>query len=572
MPVSTSAVAVRRAPFAAGAGFGLDWLAAPRRATWVLLLLALAAFVPGLTSVPPIDRDEARFVQASKQMLESGDFFDIRFQHEPRYKKPIGIYWLQTATVASLESLGVENARASIWAYRLPSLTGAIAAVLLTFWCGVPLVGRRAAFLGATALASCVLLGIEARLAKTDAVLLATIVAMQGALARVYLAGLEDRAASLRDAMLFWLAFAAGVLVKGPMPLLIASLTVLGLVLIERRPGWLRALRPALGIPLALLVIAPWFVAIGLYSGGSFYSQSLGQDFASKIGSGVESHGAPPLAYLLAVWGTFWPASIFLGVAAVWTYRSRHVPATRFLLAWLVPTWIVLELVPTKLPHYVLPLYPALALLLGSWLAKVAEESPPRWAPLAAGLLLALVALGVPATIAAASWILDGRIALELLPSVLAAILLIALAIRAWARGCYRRAFGLAVATSVVTMAGCLGVALPELRSLWISPRLAAAVSKVPCADPALASAGYEEPSLVFLTRTDVRLTGGEQAGRFLAEGGCRAAFVEGQQRQAFERGLAESGVSPVLVARVTGWNLSKGNRVDIAVFATVPR
>ena len=61
------------------------------RAAVMLLVVACLGFLPGLFSIPPIDRDEARFAQATKQMLESGDYIDIRFQDEVRYKKPVGI-------------------------------------------------------------------------------------------------------------------------------------------------------------------------------------------------------------------------------------------------------------------------------------------------------------------------------------------------------------------------------------------------------------------------------------------------------------------------------------------------
>ena len=64
------------------------------------VLLSLACFLPGFASLQPMDRDEPRFAQASKQMLETGDFVDIRFQDEARHKKPVGIYWLQSAAVA----------------------------------------------------------------------------------------------------------------------------------------------------------------------------------------------------------------------------------------------------------------------------------------------------------------------------------------------------------------------------------------------------------------------------------------------------------------------------------------
>src|SRR6202162_4117847 len=100
------------------------------RAVAFLTLCGLLLFLPGFFNIPPIDRDEARFAQATKQMVESGDFVDIRFQDEVRYKKPVGIYWLQAAAVKAGRALGVSRAHTTIWLYRLPSLFGAISAVL----------------------------------------------------------------------------------------------------------------------------------------------------------------------------------------------------------------------------------------------------------------------------------------------------------------------------------------------------------------------------------------------------------------------------------------------------------
>ena len=109
-----------------------------------LALLCLAAFAPGIAALPPTDRDESRFVQATKQMAETGDYLDIRFQDVPRYKKPIGIYWLQSA---ALKLTGADP-QTDVWAYRLASLAGGIVAVLGTAWLGTILFGgsRRAGF------------------------------------------------------------------------------------------------------------------------------------------------------------------------------------------------------------------------------------------------------------------------------------------------------------------------------------------------------------------------------------------------------------------------------------------
>src|SRR5690606_7877363 len=110
-------------------------------------------------------------------------FVDIRMHDEPRYKKPVGIYWLQ----AWLVLLTGQGADAGIGAFRLASLLGALATVLLLYWAAIPLFGRQAAFIAAAALAVSLILVAEAHLAKTDAVLAATTVLAQGALARLYL-------------------------------------------------------------------------------------------------------------------------------------------------------------------------------------------------------------------------------------------------------------------------------------------------------------------------------------------------------------------------------------------------
>src|ERR1700743_3623602 len=156
------------------------------RAIALLAICGLLFFLPGFFNIPPVDRDEARFAQATKQMVESKDFVDIRFQDEVRYKKPVGIYWLQAAAVETASALGVPRAQVRVWLYRVPSLIGAIGAVLLTYWTALAFVTRRGAVLAALIMCSSVLLGVEGRLAQTDAMLLLTVVAAMGAMARVY--------------------------------------------------------------------------------------------------------------------------------------------------------------------------------------------------------------------------------------------------------------------------------------------------------------------------------------------------------------------------------------------------
>src|SRR5437660_2704155 len=188
----------------------------------LLVGLCLFLYLPGISEIPPLDRDEARFAQATRQMLETGDFVRIRFQDEARNKKPIGIYWLQVAAVTALSS----PESAAIWPYRLPSALAATAAVLLTFGFGARLLASRVAgFIAAVLTASALGVVVEAHLAKTDAALLAAVVAGQGTLGLVYIGTRNGRRVGWPVPSLFWLAEAVAILLKGPPGPVLALLT-----------------------------------------------------------------------------------------------------------------------------------------------------------------------------------------------------------------------------------------------------------------------------------------------------------------------------------------------------------
>src|SRR5262249_12842128 len=133
---------------------------------------------------------------------------------------------------------------------------------------------------------------------------------------------------------------------------------------VDRSVSWLSSLRPLVGLIWLALLVLPWFLAITLRAGEGFFAESIGSDLLAKIAMGQESHGAPPGYYWLLFWATFWPGAMLAGLSTPAVFAARREPGAKFLLAWLLPTWIVLELVVTKLPHYVLPLYPAVAILI----------------------------------------------------------------------------------------------------------------------------------------------------------------------------------------------------------------
>ncbi|WP_026942336.1 ArnT family glycosyltransferase [Hellea balneolensis] len=329
-----------------------------------LLLLSLLVFLPGLSSLPVIDRDEARFAQASVQMAESGDLMDIRFQDQTRYKKPAGIYWLQTAAI----KVFAKDGERKIWAQRLPSVLGALLAVLATYWAAARMIGRRGAFIAAAMLAVSALVIFEAHIAKTDAMLAGLGACCFGALAHMRHGG------GRKSSWVFWIALGLSIMIKGPVVPILCSLTLITLALWERRNGWMKLLLNLPAILVFILIWVPWTIAIWLMTDGAFFVESLGKDFGGKLISAQERHPGPPGYYLGTIWLTLWPGCLLLlpafdfAIRAVRNGKGSDAPVVkgmRLCLSWVVPYWILIELMPTKLPHYALPLFPALCVMAG---------------------------------------------------------------------------------------------------------------------------------------------------------------------------------------------------------------
>jgi 4-amino-4-deoxy-L-arabinose transferase-like glycosyltransferase len=549
-----------------------DFAAASHRgAVIVLLFVSLLTFLPGFFQIPPVDRDEAYFAQATKQMIETGDCVDIRYQDDVRYRKPVGIYWLQAAVVNTASALGVPHAQDKIWLYRVPSLIGAVGAVLATFWCGLAFVSRRGAFLAGLMMTVSAILGGEARLAKTDAVLLFTVVLAMGVLARVYLASRRGDATQPGWGLLavFWTAIAASILVKGPLILMVVGLTALTLSALDRSARWLLALRPAPGLLWLLLIVLPWFIAIYMRVGREFLVASVGEDMLAKVANSQEAHGAPPGTYLVLFFATFFPASILAGLAAPAVWRVRAEPAAKFLLAWLVPSWIVFEIVVTKLPHYVLPLYPAIAILTAG---AVESRVLSRRIFLVRGIIWWFLVPGLVSILAIIGAVMIGHSLAPLAwPFFAGAVVCGLFAWRLYDDDGAERAFLRAAAAAVLMAFGIYGVVVPTLSPAGFpAVALSQVLKESSCQRPLAASAGYEEPSLVFLTSTAIRFTDAAGAADFLREGGCRFAFIEARQERAFALRAEAIGLHYDRMPQVDGYNVSVGRPVSIAVFASV--
>ena len=545
------------------------WLAeiAPRRPFfWIVLAGIFLAVLIGHQSLEVIDRDEARFAQASKQMLLGGDLITPYFMDEIRAKKPIAIYWLQSASAAIFGHFDIAS-------YRLPSLLAMLAGLFLTYRLGAQMWPdfRFLPIISVLLLAASPVVVAEAHFAKTDALLLAVILCQQFYLWRLYKHyQLSDRPpVASRLFIGFWLFMAIGILVKGPIAPLIAVTTIVMLCLLDRQVKWLVHLALIRGMLIVAIITLPWVVAVSYQTDGAFLDIAIRGDFISKVQSGQESHGAPFGTYFGLLGLLFFPGIAFAGFL-FWQGREMlgH-PASRFCFAWLAGYWLVIELVPTKLPHYILPALPALALLIAN--ALLSPLAPPGriqhilvlvgyglavlW-----GLVLAAVSFWLAISYGGQSggW----AFIFAMLAGLLVSFILWRLWV--WCRGRQLGDLlaicGAGIGLHLVLIAGLFA----SLSQIHIANRLKAHIASLPNRPAAIALVGYHEPSAVFHLGQDILLLDVKQAALFMAEAPDGLAIIEERHRAEFiqlsEQLKQDLGVSDTLA----GTNISKGRNIRL--------
>lgn len=581
-----------------------------------LIALCLAVYLPGLAALPPVDRDEARFAQASRQMFEAvalpaqardpalhdGGLVIPRVQDRVRLNKPPLIYWLQAAAAAVFTA--GDPHRDAIWMYRVPSLLGALVAVLITWRLGHDLFDARTGWLGAAMLGVCPLVVWEAHQARADLVLLAWTTLALWALWKVIQAcspipDTRSRRATVEHpdrrhtpavwALLFWLAVAGGILTKGPITPLVVGLAALAFAGHARRWRWLRTLRFELGLPLLVILLAPWVWAVVQRVGVQAYGTMLLDEIFGRVVSPREGHWAPPGWHTVLLAVLFWPGSLLTGwaVALAWRAARRaphHVPSSgpaavpspasladayRFCLASCVPAWLVFELASTKLPHYTLPLYPPLAVLSARAVLAAIHGAVVISRPYLALIPWLVIGLGLCAGVPAACLWLGVTPSARFVPVSLAWVLGLGVWVVSWsarrspvAPWLTRLTGGMVAA--VVSAVFLFQALLPHVQSLWVSRSLMHLIGPT---DPALvrpvAVVEYHEDSLVFLRRGKVARLDADALDGWIGRhpGGLVVAPAT----------LVADRTDLVRIGSVSGYNYSVGRWVDLVVAEVRP-
>jgi 4-amino-4-deoxy-L-arabinose transferase-like glycosyltransferase len=359
----------------------------PPRAAALLVTLVLALLCLRLGAVPLLGPDEPRYARVAVEMQRASEWVTPTLQGEPWLEKPPLYYWLAGAAFSVLGETEAAARVPSVLALLL--LTGATALV------GARLYGSSAGLHAGFVAGTSLLPFAYGHAASMDMLLAATTSVAIG-LCGLRLLGIAGRTAFTGAAAAAGLA----TLAKGPLGLLLPALVLGGYLLTTRE--W-RRLREALAPPALVafaLVAAPWYVAILLDQGRQFVDVFILNHNVQRFTSTIHRHPGPFWYYLPVLLAGLFPWS---GLAVPGLVRSaaRESRADRFVLLWLVVPLVFFSLAASKLPGYILPCVPPLAILMGRAADRLAREapSPERWL---SGRVVALVGLGLGALVAAA--------------------------------------------------------------------------------------------------------------------------------------------------------------------------
>ena len=510
--------------------------------------LALLLNLVGNGRVGLWDRDEPRYAEAVREMRVRRDWISPSFNGEPRYHKPIFIYWAMGLGTA----IGGDNP----FGARLGSALAGTCTALLCWRFGRRIVGPLPALIGTVALITSPIMVTESKLATADAVLTCFLVLAQFCVWEL------NRKPSLRWALTFWTAMALAFLTKGPVGPALIGVSALASWWFGGPSAWRSRLRLRPGLALFALLTIPWYLAIGISSNGDFYRFALGKQLIRRIGTGMEEHGGFPGYYLVFTLATFYPWSTLVPAAVVGAWSRRKAsPAFGFLLGWAIGPLILLELVRTKLIHYYLPAMPALALLVGWFVTAVSRDfaSIRRWpgGRLALGLLGG-IGIATTAGLFAGAAILPATLRWPclFLGTVLLAGTLVAIA--RFTQGLPLQAVGSLAACWALFMTAFAGWLLPKAEPFRLSRIVGeklAGYAESERAKPILVT--FQEPGIIYaMKRTAPTMRNWDEIERRLLVDQAYVTALTPEQAISLER---DGRFDLKILEALEGFNISKG-------------
>jgi 4-amino-4-deoxy-L-arabinose transferase-like glycosyltransferase len=525
-----------------------------------LAILGIYLFMSTRTTL--WDRDEPRFAKAAVEMIESGNYLVPTFNGRIWFDKPPLLYWLMSVPIRLLGPTEL--------ACRLFAAVGTALACLLTFFIGKQILDTKAGMWAMVILASSLMILVIGTAATCDAVLLPIIVAVMA----VFVQPISHRI-HIFHVILMGVALGVGMLTKGPIGLM-PILTIATILLIDRSKRtniWRDVRLVGAGLAIGFLIFAAWAIPVNSNTNGEFFRVFIGRHVITRALKPMEHHGGNFLLYLpyylpVIIVGFFpWILHLPGALSAVIGGRVGGRYGRIFLLSWIVPTFIMMTLAVTKLPHYILFIWPALALSVAGtivaehqnrlterdriWLRRgVWFFGPPaiamalglmigpwfvqipglRWSGLASGIVLLIMA------ILAVHYQQSNR------PVVSAKILLVCILV-----------FEIPVLFGV----------LPAVEQIKISPSIAKAINTKTTKDVPVATYKFGEPTLNFYLGRQLESLGSEEAVINWAKQPANGVLVI--PRNKLNEIQSRYGALPLdEIAFKKGFNYSKGKSLEM--------
>ena len=443
------------------------------------------------------DRDEPSYARAAVEMVDSGNYVVPTFNGQVWFDKPPLFLWLM--------SLPIRIFGPTEFACRFFGVAGTALTCLLVFFTGQRHFGTKAGLWAMVILASTLMMLVIGSAAITDAVLLPFIVAAMAIFAEATCSGVR-----ISHVILMGCALGFGMLAKGPIGLMPIPAIVAILWFNRRAGGNIRRDILFVGgsLIIGLLIFAAWAVPANNSTDGEFYRVFIGRNVINRAFKPMEHHGGSLLLYLpyylLVIITGFLPWTLHLpgafSAAAGGRVGGRY--GRIFLFCWIVPTVVIMTLAITKLPHYILFIWPALALAVAGTIAAAQQDKLTErdriwlrrgvwfFAPPAILTVLGLIIGPWFVKIAGLRW--------PALASAVVLSIMTVIAVRRQRANRPQDSAGILLAGMFIFMIPVLFGVLPAVEQVKLSPPIARAVKAATTEDIPVAVYKYREPNLYF--------------------------------------------------------------------------
>ncbi|MBI3951018.1 MAG: glycosyltransferase family 39 protein [Acidobacteria bacterium] len=399
----------------------------------LFLGLLIVPYFVNLSGSSLWDSTEAFYAETPREMIELGSYVVPYFNYEPRLNKPPLSYYLVIPFYRLFDVSPVSE--------RVVNALGAGLLILLTFALGSLIFNQRAGLLGAALVATTPRLVLIAQKSIIDTYFTLFVTAAlfcfwlmvrtgdrgretgdkrwgTGAEGEVPPSSVPGHRSSvfgrpssvfgLRSSVLFYIALALGVLTKGPLALILPGGIIFFFLLVTKRWMLLHRMNVFLGMTILAAIILPWYVAVYLKLGWEPIATFIFRENVGRFTSDIDWSSRGPFYYVSVLPGDFFPWSLYLipvGILSyrTWRWNEEHRQPVVYLLLWIVFIFVFFSLARNKHEYYLLPLYPAAAVLLGWLFVHLMDETVKGWERRSAQmvtLVVGIILIGAGITLA----------------------------------------------------------------------------------------------------------------------------------------------------------------------------